>query len=143
MIAMMSPDFEHSAPESAEQIAAIERILAELSEPAGLDAADRRIGEIAPQLQSTLDKALSAGGWFDDAHEALILTAATTPDDQARIDAVRNLVLEQTRLGMLVGVAVGWEIGERLAVGPSAGSDRKGSAQDSVAPDRDDRADEV
>lgn len=123
----------------ADQTAAIEQILAELSEPGGFDSADRRIGEIAPQLQSTLDKALSAGGWFDDAHEAVVLTAATTPDDQARIDAVRNLVLEQTRLGMLVGVAVGWEIAERLAVR----RDLEDLNGDSVAPDHEDRADEV
>lgn len=114
MIAAMTP--------ADDQTAAIEQILVELSEPGGFDAADRRIGEIAPQLQSTLDKALSAGGWFDDAHEAAVLKAATTPDNQARIDAVRGLVLEQTRLGMLVGVAVGWEIADRLAQGRGDGS---------------------
>ena len=32
----------------------------------------------------------------------------------ARIAELRNFVLEQTRIGMLVGVAVGWEIAERL-----------------------------
>ncbi len=68
-----------------------------------------------------------------------MLAAATTPDDQARIDAVRALVLEQTRLGMLVGVAVGWEIAERLA----ERRERDDSNEDSVAPDREDRADEV
>jgi hypothetical protein len=93
----------------------IDRILAELSDPGGFEAAEQRIGAIAPQLQSTLDRALAAGGWFDDAHEGAVLKAATTPDGQTRIDAVRDLVLEQTRLGMLVGVAVGWEIADRLA----------------------------
>jgi hypothetical protein len=103
-----------------DQRARIDQILAELSDPGGFDAAERRIGAIAPQLQSTLDRALFAGGWFDEAHEGAVLKAATTPDDAARLDAVRGLVLEQTRLGMLVGVAVGWEIAERLA---SASSD--------------------
>ncbi|MBI5310681.1 MAG: hypothetical protein HZB14_06605 [Actinobacteria bacterium] len=125
-------------PSDVEQTAEIEQVLAELSEPGGFDAADRRIGAIAPQLQSTLDKALSAGGWFDDAHEGAVLKAATTPDDEARIDAVRNFVLEQTRLGMLVGVAVGWEIAERLAERRGRGP----SDQASVVPDRGDRADE-
>ena len=40
---------------------------------------------------------------------------ATMPDEERRIAELRNLVLEQTRLGMLVGVAVGWEIAERLS----------------------------
>ncbi|MFY9264411.1 MAG: hypothetical protein WAO61_03170 [Solirubrobacterales bacterium] len=92
----------------------IDEILAQLAEPGGFDGADRRIGEIAPQLQGTLDAALGAGGWFDEAHESAVLKASTAPDQDARIVAVRQLVLEQTRLGMLVGVAVGWEIAERL-----------------------------
>ena len=72
------------------------------------------LAAIAPQLQSLLDGALSAGGWFDDAHEAIVLKTATQPDPDQRIAEVRNFVLEQTRLGMLVGVAVGWELAERL-----------------------------
>ena len=44
-----------------------------------------------------------------------MLKAGTTPDEDERIKAVAGLVLEQTRLGMLVGVAVGWELAERLA----------------------------
>ncbi|MFY9489241.1 MAG: hypothetical protein WAP35_11190 [Solirubrobacterales bacterium] len=98
----------------ADERAAIEQILAELAGPGGFEGADARIGDIAPQLQSTLDAALSAGGWFDDAHEAAVLKATTAPDEDVRLIAVRQLVLEQTRLGMLVGVAVGWEIAERL-----------------------------
>lgn len=109
----------------------IERILHELAEPGGFDAAERRIGEIAPRLQSVLDAALSAGGWFDDAFEGAVLKAATTPDGQARIDALRAFAHEQTRLGMLVGVAVGWEIAERLTEGRPE--------EDSVPPDVHDR----
>lgn len=94
--------------------AEIEAVLEQLGADSGLDAVEERLAAIAPQLQQLLDAALSAGGWFDDAHEALVLKTATNPDSEARIAEVRNFVLEQTRLGMLVGVAVGWELAERL-----------------------------
>ncbi|MBJ7355461.1 MAG: hypothetical protein JHC98_11615 [Thermoleophilaceae bacterium] len=92
----------------------LEAVLQELAEPQGFDGIEERMAAIAPQLQELLDGALSAGGWFDDAHEGMVLKTATQPDADQRIDEVRNFVLEQTRLGMLVGVAVGWELAERL-----------------------------
>lgn len=92
----------------------LDLILQQLAEPQGFDAIEDRLEAIAPQLQQLLDGALSAGGWFDDAHESVVLKTATNPDPDARIAELRNFVLEQTRLGMLVGVAVGWEIAERL-----------------------------
>jgi hypothetical protein len=97
-----------------DEAAQVEEILQQLAEPQGFDAIEDRLESIAPQLQQLLDGALSAGGWFDDAHESVVLKTATNPDQEARIAELRNFVLEQTRLGMLVGVAVGWEIAERL-----------------------------
>lgn len=94
--------------------AQIESVIAEMSEESGFDAVEDRLAEIAPQLTALLDDALRAGGWFDDAHESIVLKTATNPDADARIAELRNFVLEQTRLGMLVGVAVGWELAERL-----------------------------
>ncbi|MFT4049711.1 MAG: hypothetical protein QM648_07705 [Solirubrobacterales bacterium] len=94
--------------------AQIEAVIEELGEEHGLDAVEERLAQVAPQLQGLLDDALRAGGWFDDAHESTVLKTATLPDPDQRIADVRNFVLEQTRLGMLVGVAVGWEIAERL-----------------------------
>lgn len=114
---------------------AIERILQELTLPGGFDSAERRIAEIAPRLQFVLEAALHAGGWFDDAFEGAVLKAATTPDGQARIDALRAFAHEQTRLGMLVGVAVGWEIAERLGA--------ECSEDDSAPPDQRDQAGEL
>lgn len=93
----------------------IEAVVAELGSGPGMDAIEQRLARIAPQLQGLLDDALRAGGWFDDAHEGVVLKTATHPDEDARIDELRNFVIEQTRLGMLVGVAVGWEIADRLA----------------------------
>lgn len=97
-----------------DQQAQIEAVIAELGEEQGFDAIESRLEAIAPQLTTLLDDALRAGGWFDDAHESMVLKTATNPDADARIAELRNFVLEQTRLGMLVGVAVGWELAERL-----------------------------
>ncbi|MBI2690884.1 MAG: hypothetical protein HYX29_02910 [Solirubrobacterales bacterium] len=100
----------------------LEAVVAELGDAAGLDAVEQRLESVAPQLQKLLDGALSAGGWFDDAHESMVLKTATQPDADQRIAEVRNFVLEQTRLGMLVGVAVGWELAERLVARRSPSS---------------------
>lgn len=111
----MSQEHEHDAAAHDYEQREIEAVIAELGEERGLDAVERRLAQVAPQLQSLLDDALRAGGWFDDAHEGLVLKTATHPDEDARIAELRNFVLEQTRLGMLVGVAVGWEIADRLS----------------------------
>lgn len=103
---------EHSQPPLPDQ-AELERVLEELSAPDGFARTEELVLALAPRLQKLLDVALAAGGWFDDAHEGAVLTAATAPDNDQRIVAVRNLVSEQTRLGMLVGVAVGMELGVR------------------------------
>lgn len=94
--------------------AQLDAILAELGEPEAFARAEALVAALAPQLQRVLDAALAAGGWFDEAHEGAVLKAATAPDNDQRIAAVRSLVTEQTRLGMLVGVAVGMEIADRL-----------------------------
>lgn len=98
----------------SDETAQLDAIIQELAEPHGFDAIEERLAGVAPQLQQLLDGALSEGGWFDDAHEGMVLKTATNPDEDARISELRNFVLEQTRIGMLVGVAVGWEIAERL-----------------------------
>jgi hypothetical protein len=75
----------------------------------------------APGLQRILDEALHAGGWFGEAHAAQVARAAGTEDPAARATAVRTLVAEEARLGMLVGVAVGLELATELFKGgPSA-----------------------
>jgi len=40
------------------------------------------------------------------AHDEQVAKAASEPDDQDRLRAVRTLVAEETQIGMLVGVAV-------------------------------------
>jgi hypothetical protein len=68
----------------------------------------------APGLQRVLNEALDAGGWFGEAHEAQISSVAGTEDEMARLTALRTLIAEETRLAMLVGVAVGLELAREL-----------------------------
>jgi Lon protease-like protein len=97
---------------SDEQIdAAVEAI----SDPEVFKETERQVARVAPRLQRILAEALGAGGWFGESHDAEVLKAATTPDEAARLTAVRSLLAEETRIGMMVGVAVGWALAERLS----------------------------
>ena len=61
-----------------------------------------------------LGAAIAEGGWFDSAHEQVVREAAGEDDAEARLRAVKTLLAEETRLGMLVGVAVGFELSRAL-----------------------------
>jgi Lon protease-like protein len=99
-------------PYSNEQVdAAIDAIS---QDPKAFAEAERAVAQAAPQLQRVLAEALGAGGWFGESHEAQVLKAATTPDEEARLAAVRTLLAEEARMGMMVGVAVGWALAEQL-----------------------------
>ena len=87
--------------------AEIDAAIEALSDPARLEEAQRLIQARAPQLQGILDQALAAADWFGSAHQAEVLRAAGTADPDERVKEVSNLVAEETRLSMLVGVAVG------------------------------------
>jgi len=76
---------------------------------------ERAVAQAAPGLQRVLAQALSAGGWFGESHESQVLKAATAPDEEERIVAVRTMLAEEARMGMMVGVAVGWALAEELA----------------------------
>ncbi len=101
-------------PERQFTDAEIDAALEALTDPERFRAAESRVARIAPQLQRILGEALEQGGWFGEAHEGEVLKAATTPDPDDRIRAVRTLLAEETRIGMLVGVAVGWELAREL-----------------------------
>jgi hypothetical protein len=99
-------------PYSDDQIdAAIDAI----SDPEAFTETERQVARAAPRLQKILAEALGAGGWFGESHDAEVLKAATTPEEEARVIAVRTLLAEEARMGMMVGVAVGWALAERLA----------------------------
>ncbi|HWP32308.1 MAG TPA: hypothetical protein VNL97_01025 [Solirubrobacterales bacterium] len=90
--------------------AAIER----LAEGERFAEAERVVARAAPQLQKVLAAALAEGGWFGEPHEAETLKAATVPDPEKRIAAVRSLLAEEARMGMMVGVAVGWALHDEM-----------------------------
>jgi hypothetical protein len=93
----------------------LDAALAALSDPKRFREAEALVAAAAPQLQRVLNSALGQGGWFDESHQAEVLKAATLPDQEERLAAVRTLVAEETRMGMLVGVAVGWALAEELS----------------------------
>ena len=98
----------------------VDRAVAALAdEPERFAHAQEIVQHAAPGLQRVLAEALHAGGWFGSAHEEQIGRAAGGDDPSAREAAVRALVLEETRLGMLVGVAVGIELARELAKHPT------------------------
>lgn len=109
-------------PDESQLEAAIERLL----DPERFSAAERVVAQAAPQLQKVLAAALAEGGWFGEPHEAETLRAATVPDPDERIAAVRALLAEEARMGMMVGVAVGWALKEEMSAPGERGDDPKG-----------------
>ena len=85
-----------------------------LGDAARFGHASEIVTHAAPGLQHVLAEALAEGGWFGSAHEGQVTQAALTDDPEERLRAVRTLVAEETRLGMLVGVAVGLELAQEL-----------------------------
>jgi hypothetical protein len=98
-------------PFSDEEIqAAIEALL----EPGRFGEAERRVAVAAPQLQKVLASVLADGGWFDAPREQALARIASIESPDERLTELRTLLAEETRLGMMVGVAVGWEIAREL-----------------------------
>lgn len=94
--------------------AELEAAVALLEDSERLRAAQELIARAAPQLQRVLNTALSSGGWFGDIHDQAVHAAAGEPELAQRKVAISTLVAEETRLGMLVGVAVGYELARIL-----------------------------
>lgn len=101
-------------PERAYTDAELDAAIAELTEPTRLQAAQDIVMRAAPSLQRVLAAAIADGGWFDAAHEQAVREAAQEAESEARLRAVKTLLAEETRLGMLVGVAVGFELSRTL-----------------------------
>jgi hypothetical protein len=90
--------------------AAVER----LSDPERFREAEQIVSRVAPGLTSVLVTALGSGGWFGESHQSETLKAATIPDEDQRLTAIRALLTEETQMGMMVGVAVGWALHQEL-----------------------------
>ena len=99
--------------------AEIDAAIEALSDPQRLEEAQRLVEAKAPQLQQILDQALESADWFGAAHQVEVLKAAGTADPDERVAAVQTLVADETRLSMLVGVAVGYELAQMLMKGDS------------------------
>lgn len=94
--------------------AELDRAVEALTDPERFRAAEARVTRAAPQLQRVLDQALVAGGWVGEAEQQQLRQAAGHDEPAERIAAIRTLLEEEARIGMLVGVAVGWELAREL-----------------------------
>lgn len=101
--------------------AELEAACARLTEPDRLRDAQRRVADVAPQLQRILNVALHESGWLGGEQEKQVRGAAATPDDDQRVTAIRTMLAEEARIGMLVGVAVGWELARELEIDSEKG----------------------
>jgi hypothetical protein len=101
-------------PDRAHTDAELDVAIAALTDPERLREAQDVVMRAAPSLQRVLAEAMADGGWFDMAHEQALREATNDQDPDARARAVRTLLAEETRLGMLVGVAVGFELSRAL-----------------------------
>lgn len=108
------------APARTYTAAEVDAAIAALDSPERFAHATEVVTHAAPGLQRVLESALAEGGWFGSAHEAELRRVAAIEDADERVDALRTLVGEQTRVGMLVGVAVGFELARELEAGSDA-----------------------
>jgi hypothetical protein len=95
----------------------LDAAIAAITDPGRLREAQDLVMRAAPALQRVLAAALEEGGWFGPGHEQAVSEAVGGQDRAERVRAVRTLLAEETRLGMLVGVAIGFELARELAAG--------------------------
>jgi hypothetical protein len=105
--------------------AEIQAAVEALSDPARLEEAQRVVAAAAPALQGILEQALEAAEWFGSAHRAQVREVSDREDPDERQDAVQRLIAEETRVSMLIGVAVGYELAHVL--NENEGDERDGS----------------
>jgi hypothetical protein len=109
------PPYDETALADTPYTAAeVDAALQELVEPGRLAHAQDVITHAAPTLQRVLAESLAEGGWFGQTHDAEIGRVLAESDEHERVRAVGTLVAEQTRLGMFVGAAVGFELAHQL-----------------------------
>jgi len=109
--------------------AELEAAIAAIADPARLREAQDLVARSAPALSRVLASALDEGGWFESAHTQALREATSLDDPGDRVRAVRTMLAEETRLGMLVGVAVGFELARELS-GESGTQERQTTEED-------------
>jgi len=92
----------------------LDAAVAAISDVRRLREAQDVVARTAPALQRVLASALQEGGWFGPGHDQAVREAAGHEDPTAREVQMRTLVAEETRLGMLVGVAIGFALAREL-----------------------------
>ena len=92
----------------------LDAAIAAISDPDRMQRTQLLVAHAAPALQTVLAAALAEGGWFDTANHAAVREAVASEDPEERARMVRILCAEETRLSMLVGVAVGVELAREL-----------------------------
>ena len=92
----------------------LEAAIEALSEDGRLREAETIVASSAPALQQLLAGALAAGGWFDEAHSGQVERAVGLEPASERLTAINTLIAEETRMAMMVGVAVGWTLRDEL-----------------------------
>jgi hypothetical protein len=101
-------------PERSFTDAEVDAALEALSDPERFREAEAQVTRLAPQLQRVLNEALKHGGWFDQQREQELRKTLMGDDPAERERQVATLLAEETRIGMLVGVAVGWALANEL-----------------------------
>lgn len=92
----------------------LQAAVAALSEPGRFEEAEAMIARVAPQLQGILAQALQEGGWLAEGHTGEVARIAALEDPEERAHAIRVFLAEEARMGMMVGVAVGWALAREL-----------------------------
>lgn len=105
-------------PDPAFSDTELEAAVEALTDPQRFREAETVVARAAPQLQRVLAAALGSGGWFGEDHENELRRAAALGDEAERVTSLRTLLAEEARMGMMVGVAVGWALAEELRHGP-------------------------
>jgi hypothetical protein len=92
----------------------IEAAVEALSQEGRFEEAESMVARAAPGLQRILGHALLSDGWFAESHETELRRALETADEAERVTALRTLLAEEARMGMMIGVAVGWALSQEL-----------------------------
>ena len=85
-----------------------------LSDPDRFGHAQAIVTHAAPSLQRVLSAALEQGGWFDQSRDKALRETLAGNDPVEIERQVATLLAEETRIGMMVGVALGWELAREL-----------------------------
>ena len=107
----MMPTVPDRAYTDAEVDAAVEA----LTDPDRLRAAQDLVAARRAADPARARPSPGGGRLVRHAHEQAVVQAAELPDVEERITALRTLLAEETRVGMFVGVAVGFGLARELS----------------------------